>query len=184
LKLAHQNYAEENTLVTALRNRERGALEYLYDSYSGALYGVILRIVKLELSAEEVLQDVFVKIHDRIENYDANKGRLFTWMVNIARNQAIDKVRSKEINQERKTVGIENSVNTVNEGTCEQSIESIGITQLLSSLPDDQRVIIEFLYLKGYTQAEVSEALALPLGTVKTRVRLAMQRLRTIFGIT
>jgi RNA polymerase sigma factor (sigma-70 family) len=171
-------------LVAALQNRERGALEYLYDSYAGALYGVILRIVKLDQVAEEVLQDVFVKIHDRIDSYDPGKGRLFTWMVNIARNQAIDKVRSKEINKERKTIGIENSVNTINDQASEQSIESIGITQLLTSLPDDQRVIIEFLYLKGYTQAEVSEALALPLGTVKTRVRLAMQRLRTIFGIT
>lgn len=171
-------------MITALKERERGALEYLYDSYAGALYGVILRIVKLDPIAEEVLQDVFVKIHNRIETYDPAKGKLFTWMVNVARNHAIDKVRSKEIDKERRTIGIENSVNTINDQASEQSIESIGITQLLASLPDDQRVIIEFLYLKGYTQAEVSEALALPLGTVKTRVRLAMQRLRTIFDIT
>ncbi|MEJ0031718.1 MAG: sigma-70 family RNA polymerase sigma factor [Bacteroidota bacterium] len=77
-------------------------MDYLYDHYSAALYGVISRIIINEDVAEEVLQDVFLRIWDRIDNYDASKGRLFTWMLNIARNLAIDKTRSKEISKDRK----------------------------------------------------------------------------------
>jgi RNA polymerase sigma factor (sigma-70 family) len=159
-------------------------LEYLYDQYSGALLGVIARIIKNDESAEEILQDVFLKIWGRIESYDASKGKLFTWMLNIARNQAIDKTRSKEFGKDKKTGDIENYVNTIDrEGYSEQKVESIGLQEVLKSLPEDQRFIIDQHYLKGYTQAEISEEFNLPLGTVKTRMRLAMKELRNILEI-
>ena len=90
-----------------LQAKDKSALEHLYDNYSGALYGVIFRVIKNEDIAEEVLQDVFLKIWDRFDQYDSAKGKLFTWMLNIARNQAIDKTRSKEISKDQKTRGIE-----------------------------------------------------------------------------
>lgn len=159
-------------------------MEYLYDQYSGALLGVIARIIKNDESAEEILQDVFLKIWGRIESYDASKGKLFTWMLNIARNQAIDKTRSKEFGKDKKTGDIENYVNTIDrEGYSEQKVESIGLQEVLKSLPEDQRFIIDQHYLKGYTQAEISEEFNLPLGTVKTRMRLAMKELRNILEI-
>lgn len=159
-------------------------MEYLYDQYSGALLGVIARIIKNDESAEEILQDVFLKIWGRIESYDASKGKLFTWMLNIARNQAIDKTRSKEFGKDKKTGDIENYVNTIDrEGYSEQKVESIGLQEVLNSLPEDQRFIIDQHYLKGYTQAEISEEFNLPLGTVKTRMRLAMKELRNILEI-
>lgn len=159
-------------------------MEYLYDQYSGALLGVIARIIKNDESAEEILQDVFLKIWERIESYDASKGKLFTWMLNIARNQAIDKTRSKEFGKDKKTGDIENYVNTIDrEGYSEQKVESIGLQEVLKSLPEDQRFIIDQHYLKGYTQAEISEEFNLPLGTVKTRMRLAMKELRNILEI-
>ena len=80
--------------MTRLKAKDKSELEYLYDHYSGALYGVIFRILKKEEIAEEVLQDVFLKIWERFESYDASKGKLFTWLLNVARNQAIDKTRS------------------------------------------------------------------------------------------
>lgn len=162
-----------------MREKDRLALSYLYDHYSAALYGVIVRVVKKEEVAEEVLQDVFLKIWDRFNNYDATKGKLFTWMVNIARNQAIDKTRSKEISKESKTTDIENVVHKIDcEDYVEQSIESIGIKDVLRDLTDDQKFVIEHLYFKGYSQSEVAEEFNIPLGTVKTRLRLAMQQLR------
>jgi RNA polymerase sigma factor (sigma-70 family) len=160
-------------------------LEYLYDHYSGALYGVIFRILKTEDIAEEVLQDVFMKIWDRFDNYDASKGRLFTWMVNIARNQSIDKTRSKEISKERKTGDIENVVSKIDgERYIEQHIEGIGVKDILNNLPQEQKFIVEHLYLKGYSQSELAEEFNIPLGTVKTRLRMAMQQLRKTLGIT
>ncbi len=181
---ADYNHISEETLIAALRNKNRSAFEYLYDHYAGAMLGVIARILKKEELAEEVLQDVFLKVWDKIESYDPSKGRLFTWMLNIARNQAIDKTRSKEFSKGKKTGDIDNFVNRIDrEGYVEQKVESIGLPELLKVLPDDQRFIIDQHYLKGYTQAEIAEEFNLPLGTVKTRMRLAMKELRTLLKI-
>lgn len=168
-----------------MQAKDRSALAYLYDHYAGALYGVIFRILKKEAIAEEVLQDVFLKIWDRFDQYDPSKGKLFTWLLNIARNQAIDKTRSREISQERKTSDIENVVSRIeNEDYIEQRIEGIGVKDILKDLPEEQRFVVEYLYLKGYTQSELAEEFNIPLGTVKTRLRLAMQQLRTTLNVT
>ncbi|MBX7089347.1 MAG: sigma-70 family RNA polymerase sigma factor [Cyclobacteriaceae bacterium] len=172
---------DESTLIASLRSKDKRALEYLYDNYSGALYGAIYRIVRKEEVAEEVLQDVFLKIWNRIDNYDPAKGRLFTWMLNLAKNQAIDKTRSKEISRENKTGGIENYVSDVKTGEfAEQQVDSIGLKEVLTSLPEDQRFVVDHLYLRGYTQAELADEFNIPLGTVKTRLRIAMKQLRLI----
>jgi RNA polymerase sigma factor (sigma-70 family) len=175
----------EAELVDRLRSRDKNALEYLYDHYSPAIYGAIIRIVSKEEIAQEVLQDVFLKIWDRFSSYDASKGKLFTWMVNVARNQAIDKTRSAEIKREQKTRGIENVVGKIDRTDyTEQRIEGIGIRDLLKALPEEQRFVVDHLYLKGYSQSELAEEFNIPLGTVKTRLRLAMQQLRNRLGIT
>ena len=167
-----------------MQRKDRSALEYLYDHYSGALLGVIARILKKEELAEEVLQDAFLKIWDKIDSYDPAKGKLFTWMLNIARNQAIDKTRSKEFSKGKKTGDIENFVNRVDRsGYLEQSVDAIGLKDVLRQLPEDQRFVIDQHYLKGYTQAEMAEEFNLPLGTVKTRMRLAMKELRNLLKI-
>lgn len=174
-------HIEEKELVYRLKAKDRSALEYVYDHYSGALYGAIFRIIRKEEIAEEVLQDVFLKIWDKIAHYDAAKGRLFTWMLNLARHQAIDKTRSKEIGKENKTGGLENFVGGVGSGEFdEQRIEGIGVQEILTNLPEDQRFIVDQLYFKGYTQSEVADEFNIPLGTVKTRLRMAMKHLRSI----
>ena len=171
-------------MVAALQRKERSALEYLYDHYAGALLGVISRIIKKDELAEEILQDVFLKIWDRIDSYDAAKGKLFTWMLNIARNQAIDKTRSKEFSKGKKTDDIQNLVSKVDRSEyTEQKIEGIGMGEVLKQLPEEQRFVIDQHYLKGYTQAEMAEEFNLPLGTVKTRMRLAMKGLRNILKL-
>ncbi len=177
------HHIEEATLIARLKDRDKQALAYLYDHYSAALYGVIHRILIKESIAEEVLQDVFIKIWDKIDSYDAAKGKLFTWMLNIARNQAIDKTRSREISKEKKTKDIDLHVNRIDRNDyTEQKIEGIGLHEVLKSLPEEQRFVVEHLYFKGYTQSELADESGIPLGTVKTRLRAAMQQLRILVG--
>lgn len=148
------------------------------------MYGVIFRIIRKEEIAEEILQDVFIKIWDRFDHYDSAKGRLFTWLVNVARNQAIDKTRSKEISKAKKTADIENVVHRIDDKDyVEQAIDGIGVAEILKRLSEDQRFVVEHLYLKGYTQSELADEFNIPLGTVKTRLRMAMQQLRSTLGI-
>lgn len=171
---------EETELIKRLKAKDRSALSYLYDHYSGALFGVISRIIKNEDVAEEILQDVFLKVWHRIDSYDSLKGRLFTWMLNIARNQAIDKTRSGEFTKEKKTNTIEDYVTTLEgKDSNQQSVDAIGLAEVLDKLPEEQKFIVTQLYLKGYTHSEVAEEFNIPLGTVKTRLRLAMLALRT-----
>ena len=159
--------------------RDRSALEYLYDNYSGALYGVILRVIKDEDVAQEVLQDAFLKIWEKIDSYDESKGKLFTWMLNVTRNLAIDRTRSKEMSKTKKTDDLDLVVNRIdNQQQTEIHVDSIGLQEVLIKLPEEQRFVIEHLYLKGYTQSELAEEFNIPLGTVKTRTRLALSELR------
>lgn len=167
-------------MIRRLKSKDSASLDYLYDHYSSALYGIILRIISDEDIAEEVLQDVFLKIWNKIPQYDAEKGRLFTWMINLARNQAIDKTRSREISKAKKTITIDHFVSTdEGERTNNQYIDAIGLTEVLNKLNEEQKFVITYLYLKGYTQSELAKEFDIPLGTVKTRLRMAMIELRT-----
>ncbi|HCW08087.1 MAG TPA: hypothetical protein DGG95_12065 [Cytophagales bacterium] len=167
-----------------MKQKEQSALDYLYDHYAGALYGVVLRVIKDEDIAQEVLQDAFLKIWEKIDSYDSSKGKLFTWMLNVTRNLAIDRTRSKEMSKARKTDDLAISVNRVDrQEYLEIQIESIGLKEILNRLSDEQRFVIEHLYLKGFTQSELAEEFNIPLGTVKTRTRLALNELRKILKV-
>lgn len=163
-----------------LKSKDKAALAYLYDRYGAALFGIISRIIKNEDIGQEVLQDTFLRIWDRIDQYDPAKGRLFTWMLNVARNQAIDRTRSKEFTKTSKTEDLENVVSTVESNvTSDQRADTLGLTELLNRLSDEHRFVVTYLYLKGYTQRELAKEFNIPLGTVKTRLRMAMMELRT-----
>lgn len=156
----------------------------MYDNYSGALFGVVKRIIKEEDLAQEVLQDAFLKIWEKIDQYQPDKGRLFTWMLNITRNLAIDKTRSKEFNKSKKTDSIDIVVGSNSREPIEESYtDGIGVKNLLNELNQDQQFIVEQLYFKGYTQQEVADEFGIPLGTVKTRLRQAMVLLRKTLGV-
>ena len=168
-----------------LKQHDDHAFGYLYDNYSGALFGIINGIIAEKETANDVMQDVFINIWRKIDSYDASKGRLFTWMLNIARNQAIDKTRSKEISKGRKTDDLDNLVSRVDSQEHESlQVDAIGLKEVLDQLPEEQRFVVDYLYLKGYTQSELAKEFTIPLGTVKTRLRLAMIELRTILRIS
>jgi RNA polymerase sigma factor (sigma-70 family) len=173
----------EEELVLALRNREKIAVEALYDMYSSSLYGVIVRIITETATAEDVLQETFVKIWHSFASYNTDKGRLFTWMVNIARNLAIDKIRSKDFKNQSKNQELENNVTFVDEQrSTVYKPELLGIKDLVQTLKPEQKSILDLVYFKGYTHVEVAEELAIPLGTVKTRLRMALIELRKHFN--
>jgi RNA polymerase sigma-70 factor (ECF subfamily) len=169
--------------VVALQNKDRSAFNYLYDNYSGALYGVIKRVVEAEEIANDVLQEAFVKIWKNIGGYDSSKGSIFTWMMNICRNTAIDEVRSKNFKKEAQNQNIDDFVSIVDsQNKVEQKVDHIGLKKIVQDLKPEHRILIDKIYFEGYTQDEVSKELEIPLGTVKTRVRAAMTHLREVMS--
>ena len=170
----------ESQLVEGLRNRNVHSLDALYEKYSSALYGVILRIVQDETEAQDLLQECFMKIWNKIETFDNKRGRLFTWMLNIARNTAIDFTRSRRYKTNEKSQPLLTAYSYSSELSEQMSTDQIGLQELVEKLKPEQKVIIDLLYFEGYTQSEAAKKLDIPLGTVKTRVRAALRILKNI----
>jgi RNA polymerase sigma factor (sigma-70 family) len=170
----------EAELIFGLKSRSEKHFGYLYDHYSPALYGIALKVVNDENAANDLLQEIFLKIWRNIERYDDAKGRLFTWMVNIARNTAIDTLRSKAHKQGLKVQELGANTVSMDQLAVHQSVDHLGLTKVIEQLNKEQRVIIDLAYYKGCTQEEISRILEIPLGTVKTRMRNAIIQLRTI----
>lgn len=173
----------EEELVNALKRQDTIAIKALYDMYSGALLGVISRIVIHTEIAEDLLQETFVKIWNSAASYDSSKGRLFTWMMNVARNLSIDKLRSKDFKNSAKNQDIENNVDFIDEQKrVTFNADTLGLKELVTQLKPDFKDVLDMIYFKGYTHVEAAEALNLPLGTVKTRIRMAILELRKNFN--
>lgn len=180
LKIPHK-YKTEETLVTDLKEKNQEAFSYLYDNYSGALFGVINRIVQSEEIANDVLQDAFVKIWNNLPQYTKEKGALYTWLLNICRNLAIDTIRSKQYKNETQNHSIEDFVSVLDKTEQLQTkVDHIGLKNVLQKLKPEQLILINKVYFEGYTQEEVSKELEIPYGTVKTRIRAAILQLRGI----
>ena len=170
---------QESELVDSLRRKENQAFSYLYGNYSGALYGVIKQIVTDTEMANDVLQETFVNIWRRIDSYDEQKGRLFTWMLNVARNAAIDKTRSKGFQQNLKQMPLDGEM--VLPGI-RPGVDDYGLKNLIHKLKDEQRLLIDLSFFQGYTHEQIAQALHIPLGTVKTRIRSALIQLRALLS--
>lgn len=169
----------QQAMIDLLLQRDRKAFERLYDDYSSAIYGLMLKILRDEAQAEDALQDAFVRIWQKIHTYDVSKGRLFTWMLNLARNIAIDKLRANTSRRAELTTSLQVQHTDSRGPSSSMSIDHIGINEMVATLPADQKMVIDLIYYLGYTQAEVAEEFGIPLGTVKSRVRLAMNHLRS-----
>ncbi|MCW3092525.1 MAG: polymerase, sigma-24 subunit, subfamily [Ferruginibacter sp.] len=175
-----QKYNEDE-LVLLLQRRDQQAFSYLYDNYAPALNGVIFRLVGDKSIAEDILQEVFIKIWNNFSSYDPSKGRLFTWMMNLTRNLTIDTLRSKGYKKQNKISGDENSVNDLQDtNSGPEKFDTMGLRKQLENLKPEQRVIIDLAYFSGYTQDEIAKETGIPLGTVKTRMRAAIMELRKI----
>ena len=167
-------------ILSLLLSRDEKGFNYLYKNYSGALYGVIIRFVRYEEEANEVLQDVFVKIWNSVKSFDAAKASLYTWMLNIARNSAIDRLKSKSFQNDLQNQSIPDFVNDGIGLSTEQSHEFNEVQDRVNMLRDDYKILINKAYFGGLTQEEIAEELQIPLGTVKTRTRAALIELKEI----
>lgn len=165
-----------------LKQRQQEAYSYLYDHYSGSLYSIILNIVSDKDFASDVLQEVFIKIWRQIETYDDTKGRLFTWMLNVARNASIDAVRSKGYQKNQKNRELTENIYDAG-GSTNINTDKIGLKKLVHNLKDDYRILIDLSYFQGFTQDEISKMLNIPLGTVKTRMRSALIQLKQVIKL-
>ena len=168
----------DEKIVRLLLARDEQGIRLLFQYFSSAIYGVILRIINNEEASRELMNDVVMKIWDNIESYDPSKSKFFTWMVRIARNAAIDMTRSKKFKESAKTDQLDFSVFSKNEPSEEMAIQNLELKKLLDFLDDDHRKIIDLMYFQDYSQSEIEKEFNIPLGTVKTRARRAISQLR------
>lgn len=179
--LTGNNKYTEEELVSLLRQKDQHAFSYLYDNYSGALNGVIVRLINDVQLSEDVLQEAFTRIWNNFGQYDSSKGRLFTWMINLTRNLAIDTLRSKGYRKQQQILRDENSVSSYHDKSyAPDKFDSIGLQKQVAQLKPEQKTIIDLAYFNGFTQEEISRELGIPLGTVKTRMRSAIIELRKL----
>lgn len=174
----------QEELIPLILKKEERAFTIMYDMYSKSLFAVISNLLKETEDAEDVLQEVFVKIWKSIDSYSESKGRFYTWIVNIARNTAIDKLRSKGFNNSQKNLSADNFVHLLDDSNkLINRIDTIGIREFVAKLKPKCIQLIELLFFQGFTQQEASDELAIPLGTVKTQNRTCINDLRTYLKV-
>ncbi len=172
-------------LIEQVAKQDREAFSQLYDRSSSLVFSLAMRMLKVRSDAEDLLQEVFVQVWRQASNYSADRGSPEAWIINIARSRAIDKIRS--IRRMEKSFVLtgdparaESSDNV--ESSAAESEVRLTMNSALENLPEAQRKVLELAYFDGLTQTEIAQRLAEPLGTVKTRMRSGMQRLREILG--
>ena len=165
-------------LIERIVARDELAVADLYDRHCRLLFGLILRIIRDRSEAEEILQEVFVLVWTRAETYNVSLGPPAAWLVRIARNRAIDRLRSNNVRLRAVESAPEPEAAESPESRASVSEQQRAVAHALESLPSDQRVLIEHAYFQGLTQSELAERFKLPLGTVKTRIRTGMLALR------
>ena len=171
-------------LLTRIAGRDAAALGELYDRHSRLLFSLIVRVLRDRGESEDVLQEVFVRVWEHADSYSPTLGTPSAWLVRIARNRAIDRLRTRQV---RANVAESNdeapaAADPTPAGNPEQLARTAehrrAIVAALEQLPLEQRTLIDAAYFDGFTQSELAERFNLPLGTVKTRIRTAMQALR------
>ncbi|MEM0994876.1 MAG: RNA polymerase sigma factor [Bacteroidota bacterium] len=173
---------EDSNIISLLSTDARAAIEAILPKYGAALQGVIYKIVGSQEVTEEVLQDTFVKVWKNAKSYNPSKGRLFTWLLNIARNTAIDRIRSKKFKLHQRSKSLDATVYDHIAHSEEMQIQDSGLQNVLHQLDEKYTQVIDILYFKGYTQQEAAKELDISLGTVKSRVKIAMRELRKMLS--
>jgi RNA polymerase sigma factor (sigma-70 family) len=169
----------EQRIIQLLQREDKYALNLLYENYSDSLYGAILKVTQNEEIAKDALQETFIKVWKNAKKYDASKARLFTWLFRIARNTAIDKLRSfnnrfhKEVQIDKSNVYILPSTNF--------NQDVMDIKEHVGSLEEKYQIVLNALFFQGMTQQEASDKLEIPLGTVKSRLKIGLRELKKVY---
>lgn len=172
----------ENHIVELLLERNDKAMSLLYEHYGDTLLGVAYKVVRNEELAQDVLQESFVKIWRKSDSYDPSKAKLFTWLFRITRNTAIDKLRSTS-NKSDKEIQIDVS-DVYKLGTVGVNPELMDVQDNLDKIDLKYQIVLDALFFQGMTQQEASDELDIPLGTIKSRLKIGLRELRKIYGPT
>ncbi len=167
---------EESELIALLKQKNLEALSSLYDKYAPALYTVVLQIARDKEIANEALQQVFLRIINNIDNYDVTKERLFIWMFKIARNTAIDIIKSKNL---------QNAVQTplmpkISHEVANLEVDNYGLKKMTLKLNEEHKILVDLRYYKGFTHDEIARALNISVDMVQPKLRMALVELRTL----
>jgi len=180
------NVKDESALAERLKRREPQAMADLYDSYGSATYSLILRIVRNDGVAEDLVQETFLRIWNRVHAFDSERGALGVWLLAVARNRALDYLRSVEGRATQNAAQFEELQNPAAYADFEQNILNLDRVRLLrqafAKLNANQREVIEMAYYQGLSQSEMAERLKQPLGTIKSWARSALKVLRDQIG--
>jgi len=174
---------EDLELLAHIGNKDREALASLYDRYGRRVLALAVRVLNDPVSSEEVTQDVFMSVWRRGATYTSKKGKFTTWLFSIAHNRTIDELRKRRRDRSRQNDDIDDHLNIKSDDTSPADAavaqsEYAKIRAALEKLPEEQKNVVELSYFKGLTQTEIAEKTGQPLGTVKTRMRLALKKLR------
>lgn len=178
----------ERELLNGIRTRDERSFEALYDRYAPLLFSLIQSIVKNRVDAEDLLQETFVQIWDKAEGFDETKGTVYSWVVALARNRAIDRIRSRSFRDRGRTAGGETVEAAPNPGLHSpldiliDGEQAARVRNALASIPQEQREVITIAYFQGLSQSEIASTTQIPLGTVKTRMRQGMKKLHALLA--
>ncbi|HET8736736.1 MAG TPA: RNA polymerase sigma factor [Pricia sp.] len=171
----------EKHIVELLRERNEKAISLLYEHYGATLLGVANKVTRDENLAQDVLQESFVKIWKKSHTYDASKAKLFTWLFRITRNTAIDKLRSVKT-KSGKEIQIDVS-DVYNLGVNSTKPELIDVHENLGRIESKYQIVLDALFFQGMTQQEASDELDIPLGTIKSRLKIGLRELKKIYSM-
>ena len=174
----------DTQILQAVAGGDEQALGQVYDRYRVILFGLLVRILSSREEAEDVLQDVFLQVWRRAGDFDENRGRPFTWLVTLARSRAIDRLRSRAARERLATASTQDAVEEISDAASDafRSEQRALVSDALAQLPEEQKRPLMLAYFDGLTQSEIAEKLGAPLGTVKTRMRSGMNRLRELLA--
>lgn len=175
--------ASNINLGLGIQQQEQKALVFLYDKYGDVLYGIAHKIVQSDDLAQDIVQEAFIKIWKNGPSYNPKKGTVFTWALNITRNLAIDKTRSAAYKKRQYVDEAGTTIHNATAFSVENKPEHIGLKSQVNELDPKYKEVIDLVYFRGYTQSEVKDLLGIPLGTVKSRIRIGLRELRKVFSI-
>jgi RNA polymerase sigma-70 factor, ECF subfamily len=182
----HPEPAQENdvALLKAIAAKDEAALAQLYDRYRVILFGLLMRILNNREEAEDVLQELFLQVWRKAADFDETRGRPFTWLVTLGRSRGIDRLRTLAARERVAEAGAREVADEISDAAADafKSEQRGLVSDALAKLPDEQKRAIMLAYFDGLTQSEIATRLGAPLGTVKTRMRTGMLRLRELLA--